>query len=123
MKSTSEVPFILHICISVDWSVASGRGEYKPASFDEIGFIHCSTPQQLLKVANAFYRNTLDLLVLWIDPTKLNVPLKWEAADGDRFPHIYGALNLPAVVAVYDFLPDSNGIFREIPGLAEHGKS
>ncbi len=117
----SETPYILHLCASTDWIAASTKGEYKPASFDEIGFIHCSTPQQLLKVANSYYRSTPDLLLLWIDPIKLDVPVKWESPEGDLFPHIYGALNLPAVIGVYNFNPDNDQVFRNIPGLSEHG--
>ncbi len=120
MTNTTETPYIFHICTASDWQAAQ-KDEYKPSSFDEIGFIHCSTTRQLLKVANSYYPARFDLLVLWIDPAKLNVPLKWEASDGDHFPHIYGAINLPAVICVYQFIPDRDGIFRSIPGLEEHG--
>jgi uncharacterized protein (DUF952 family) len=120
MTGISETPYILHICTFDDWQ-APQKGGYRPASFDEIGFIHCSTPQQLLKVANSYYPAMPDLLVLWIDPAKLNVPLKWEVVEGNNFPHIYGPLNPQAVVAFYNFTPDSDGIFREIPGILKFG--
>ena len=32
--------------------------------------------------------------------SRVTAPLKYEAADGDRFPHLYGELNLDAVIDV-----------------------
>lgn len=119
---TKETQFIFHICTSAEWNTTKERGTYTPASFNDIGFIHCSTPKQILKVANEYYPKSPDLKLIWIDPAKLNTPLKWEESDGGLFPHIYGVLNLPAVTAVYDFLPDNDGVFREIPGVKKHGK-
>ncbi len=40
-----------------------------------------------------------DLLLLKIDPNKLKAPLKLEEGQpGELFPHLYGELNLDAVV-------------------------
>jgi uncharacterized protein (DUF952 family) len=38
--------------------------------------------------------------------------LKYEPADGDSFPHIYGPINTDAVVAQKVVLPDEDGTFR-----------
>jgi uncharacterized protein (DUF952 family) len=39
-------------------------------------------------------------VLLHVSTERLSEPLKFEAADGDRFPHLYGALNLDAVTDV-----------------------
>ena len=84
------------------------------------GFIHLSRPDQILKVANAFYRGLTDAILLWIDPARLNAELRWETVDADVFPHLYGPLNLEAVVAVSDLQPDSAGVFRgNIPTIPD----
>lgn len=44
---------------------------------------------------------------------RLQSELRYEAADGDEFPHPYGALNLDAVVQVIDFEPAPTGF--ELP--------
>ena len=64
------------------------------------GFIHCSLPTQVTHVADWFYRDVPDLVLLCIDPSRLTSELRWEpSADafaGD-FPHVYGPIALDAV--------------------------
>jgi uncharacterized protein (DUF952 family) len=88
------------------------------------GFIHCSTENQVLHVANAFYCGRNDLVLLKLDEAKLKPELKWEPPAGlpalgisesDLFPHIFGPINLTAVASVLDFVPDSvSGTFTLI---------
>ena len=47
---------IYHITSRSAWDEAKARGEYRAPSLESEGFIHCSTRNQLLQVANAFYR-------------------------------------------------------------------
>jgi len=107
---------ILHITSQAEWLAAQQSGEYSPPSLQSEGFIHCSTENQVLHVANAFYGGRSDLLLLQLDEQKLTAPLKWEPPagmpapgilDSDQFPHLFGALNLTAVSATFPFLPDS----------------
>jgi uncharacterized protein (DUF952 family) len=55
------------------------------------------------------------MLLLWIDPDRLEADLRWEKADGENFPHIYGELNLDAVTAQSKLVADSDGIFHHLP--------
>lgn len=108
---------ILHLTTRKEWRAAKQKGEYRAASLDTEGFIHCSTPEQLLGVANAFYKDVKFPIVLWIDTDKLVAPLKWEspvpadAFSASTFPHIYGPLNLEAVVIVTPLKRDADGTY------------
>ncbi len=74
---------------------------YRADSLASEGFIHCSFAEQLAWVANRFYADAEDLLLLHIDPGRLTSPLREEPCDtGEIFPHIYGPLNRDAVVSV-----------------------
>ncbi len=116
------MPLIYHITPRTDWDVAQQRGDYRPASLESEGFIHCSTDVQAAPVANAFYSGQTGLVLLVIDTEHLSAKLQWdppahpapEKAPAElrgKFPHIYGALNLEAVVDVLDFPPNEDGIF------------
>jgi len=114
---------ILHICQKSAWKQAQKSGEYRPVSLESEGFIHFSTSYQILEVANTFYRKTPNLVILWVDPGLLETTIKWEppalAHPGSNiqalFPHLYGPLNLDAVVSVVDFETNSEGFFSKIP--------
>jgi uncharacterized protein (DUF952 family) len=105
---------LVHLCTRSAWLAAQGAGSYRAESLASAGFIHLSRTDQILKVANAFYRDLPDLILLWIDPTCLQAELRWETADADVFPHLYGALNLEAVISVSKLHPDEDGIFRTV---------
>ncbi len=118
---------ILHITSKSEWEQAQQRGEYIAPSLQTEGFIHCSTENQVLHVANAFYRGRNDLVLLKLDEAQLKPELKWEPpagspapgiSDSDLFPHIFGPINLTAVASVLNFEPDSaSGNFSLPPQL------
>ena len=110
-----EYGMLLHICPRQKWEIGQNDGSYHPTSLAEVGFIHCSRIDQVVRVANSFYRETDDLRLIWIDPQKLVAKLRWETAEEEDFPHIYGPLNLSAVVGVSEFALDETGRFRRVP--------
>jgi len=115
---------IYHIAKHRDWEAAQEAGEYRTASLDGEGFIHCSTVEQVIDVANSFYLGQRGLVLLKIEVARLAAPMIWEppahppgsmqprAQSGDLFPHLYGPLNLDAVVAVAEFTPGPDGRFN-----------
>ena len=112
---------IFHITSRADWENAQQRGDYRAPSLETEGFIHCSTSSQVLPVAENYYKGQSGLVALVIEPTLLSSDLKWEppsggspppgVAEGDSFPHIYGPINLTAVVKVLDLKTDPNNKF------------
>lgn len=99
-----ESDYIYHVTTREEWEHAKAAGEYKPAGYEQEGFIHCSAEQQVAGVLDRFYKGKTGLVKLKIEKAKLERPLLFElAADLDElFPHIYGALNIDSVVEVID---------------------
>ena len=79
----------------------------------EEGFIHCSTVSQVIRVATAYYGGEKDMWLVWIAVEKLAPELRYESpsADGEKFPHLYGTLNLDAVTAAAPLERDVDGKF------------
>lgn len=113
---------IYHITTRSAWQTAQTDGEYTAPSLDDEGFIHCSTREQVVMVANAFYRNVPQLILLEIEADMLTAEVKWEApvhpddTESDTvpeytqlFPHVYGAINMDAVTKVYDLPTTTTG--------------
>jgi uncharacterized protein (DUF952 family) len=106
--------FLIHLCRLEEWRAAQEQGIYISPSLSQEGFIHCSQPGQILEVANRFYKGIPDLVLLWMEPAKITTEIRWEAADGAIFPHIYGPINLDAVISVTDLTPDKDGTYHTL---------
>jgi len=97
---------ILHLTERALWDAARAQGTYEISTrgrtLREEGFIHCSTRAQLPATARRFFDGVDDLVVLVIDPARLDVPLKYESnkPGGEEFPHVYGPIPVDAVVDV-----------------------
>jgi uncharacterized protein (DUF952 family) len=117
---------ILHITSRTEWDAAPEAGEYTAPSLTEEGFIHCSTAPQVVDTAERYYRGRDDLVLLRIDPSLLTTDLRWEAPARDpaaRYPHIYGPLNLGAVIEVIEFPCREDGGFDLPPGILNEDSS
>lgn len=99
------MPLIWHLARTSDWEAATKTGAYtmstRDLALDEVGFIHCSYAHQVAGVVARFYADeTAPLTLLGIDTDRLaaaGVELRAEPGDpshpqGERFPHVYGAL-------------------------------
>ncbi|MGY3618012.1 DUF952 domain-containing protein [Bradyrhizobium sp. USDA 10063] len=101
-------------------ALAEESGGTCPSNLERSGavFIHCSTPDQLVEVANYLFRGERGLVLLVIDPDRVISPIRYEdAGNGKLYPHIYGPLNSSAVVAVEPFEPSLDGTFELPKGL------
>ncbi|MFO0614962.1 MAG: DUF952 domain-containing protein [Polyangiaceae bacterium] len=89
-----------HITTREAWEHARAAGVYVAASLTSVGFIHLSLDRQWPLARTRFFAGATDLVLLVIDPRRLTHEVRFEPADGDSFPHLYGALNLDAVAEV-----------------------
>jgi uncharacterized protein (DUF952 family) len=96
MEGTPRVHHVAHVA---DWPVAGGAQEYRHPSLAAEGFIHCSTAEQLPGTVAAHFSPDDDLVVLTVEVDRLTHELRWEPSrHGDLFPHLYGPLDVAAVV-------------------------
>jgi release factor glutamine methyltransferase len=110
---------IFHLCQRADWLRAQQNGKYRAESLMADGFIHCSINRQLVDVANRYYQGMPDMVILAIDPEKLDSEIRWEKSGGVFYPHIYGPINLEAIVSACDIRPEEDGVYRQINILTE----
>lgn len=105
---------IFHITKRIEWEQALRAGEYRAASLSDQDFIHCSTPKQVVGVANSLFAGQCGLVLLCIEVGELDAEVQYENCEGGQalFPHVYGSINLNAVVDVIDFNPDQEGRFQ-----------
>ena len=110
-RSENSMAIIYHLTSSEEWSKAQNAGEYEAPSLADEGFIHCSADEaQTLRVVERLYPGVGGLQVLDVDTTRLHAEVKCEPSrSGEIYPHIYGGINLDAVVRVRDLTLDADG--------------
>ncbi|MEO3938669.1 DUF952 domain-containing protein [Dermatophilaceae bacterium Soc4.6] len=104
---------IYHLADPTEWAQAQRAGEYtrstRGRSLQEEGFIHCSDAEQWPVVRRAFYGDVSGpLLLLEVDESALTSPVVREIgnpATGEVFAHVYGPLDLAAVVGTIELAP------------------
>lgn len=93
---------IYHVTHKTDWLKAEQEGFYEAPSLAIEGFIHASKINQVAGVLKRYFKDQEDLLVLHIDEHKLTSVFTYEfsASVNEEFPHIFGKINLEAVLKV-----------------------
>jgi uncharacterized protein (DUF952 family) len=96
------MPIIYHIKTSAAWINAQQQGYYETPSLKDEGFIHCSQEHQVTGVLERYYKNQTNLVKLVIDTDKLTSKFvfEWSPSTADTFPHVYGVINVDAVLKV-----------------------
>jgi uncharacterized protein (DUF952 family) len=111
---------IYHLARRPDYDAAQVAGRYPGAREDLAdGFMHFSTADQVRISAAKHRRGETDLVLLAVDPGRLAGALKWEPArDGALFPHLYGPLDLAAVLWAKPLPLGPDGLHRFPEDLA-----
>ena len=111
---------VFHIAVRDDWERSLVAGSYRVSTLgkalDHEGFVHLSFAHQVKMVADAAYHGRGDLVLLELDPDRLGSPI-WVEAVGDSpecFPHLYGAINLDAVITAHPLVPGPDGHFDPV---------
>ena len=86
--------------------------DYTPEPFAREGFIHCTDgADEMARVANAFYKsNSEPHYYLYIDKDRVRARIQYDGA-AKLYPHIYGALNRDAIVAIRTARREIDGTF------------
>lgn len=108
--------FIFKIIAASDWETMQTTGYYSHESLQTEGFVHFALDEQILAVANKHFSDKTDLRLIAVNTESLEAP--WVMEDlknrGVLYPHVYGKINTSAIVAVYDFDKNDQGVF-ELP--------
>lgn len=104
-------PPLLHLVPASSFD-ADDATPYAPPSLATEGFVHCSTVDQVAGTARLLFAGTADLLLLVIDPRRLDdAEVRWEDTYGigQEFPHVHGPIPRDAIVEVRPYPPGRGG--------------
>jgi uncharacterized protein (DUF952 family) len=109
---------IYKICSASAWREAERQGVYRGSADDaRDGFIHFSTAPQVAETARKHFAGQRGLFLIEVDADALGQRLRWERSRNDElFPHLFGELDLGAVIGVLQMHMRSDGT-HDIPEL------
>jgi len=112
------VNVIYHLVHADYWRDLDPAALYLPGDFESDGFTHCTRGLDLLvQVANTYYRDVdAEFLLLEIVESRVSAEVRYEGG----FPHIYGALNRDAIIAVYAMPRRAGGRFEAPSDVGRH---
>ncbi len=96
---------IFHLTTPEVWAEAQLAGSYTTSTrgrtLEEEGYIHCSEGRQVAGVRALWFADLDEIVLLEIDTDLLTSPWRSEQLAGadEPYPHVYGPLDLEAVVA------------------------
>jgi uncharacterized protein (DUF952 family) len=115
-----------HLTTAREWEDGRAAGAYTTSTrgrtLEQQGFLHGSGAAQVAPVANSFYADAGEpLVVLVIDSERLKSPWQYDEVPGqpEPYPHIYGPLNPDAVTDVVPLEPGPDGKFAFTPPPAD----
>lgn len=110
---------IYKICPASTWAEAESQGVYRGSADDaRDGFIHFSTDEQVAGTAAKHFAGHSDLLLIAVNADALGDTLRDEPSRGGAlFPHLYGPLDLGAVLSVQELRVEPDGTLNlpELP--------
>ena len=106
---------IFHLVKPQYWKTFDEKDTYFAETFEQEGFIHCSTTEQIAGVLERYYKNAGEMLLLHIDDSKLSSKLIYEKATNDElFPHIFGGINKSAIKNIEILVEQSVGVYTKL---------
>lgn len=102
--------WLFHIVERARWE--RGDEPYAPDSLAREGFVHCSYRDKVLESAKLYFAPDADLVVLQIDPSKLEREIDVASTPRGPMPHVLGAIRRSAVVATLEL--------AQVPSREDH---
>jgi len=101
-----------HLTPAEWWAAADPSAPLTAPSLDTEGFIHCTTgAAEMVATANRYYRDDpRPFVVLTLDLGRLTAPVRVDDPAG-IYPHIFGPIDRPAIVAAQPMPRDAEGTF------------
>ncbi len=95
-----------------DWKKNTESGFFVPDELEEKGFIECFEGKFTELIANSSFVHSNQLLLLVIDPLRINEPIKKERNDEFEFYSIQGKFSIDAIIDRIILKKNSNGKFN-----------
>ncbi|MEX0608333.1 MAG: DUF952 domain-containing protein [Balneolaceae bacterium] len=94
-----------------DWKRITETGSFEPDSFTENGQVKCFEGADAEKIVNLHFSESTTVLLLVIDPLRIQSPIKRFKEDDLSFIAIQGTFSIDAIIDKIKLKKNKNGSF------------
>ena len=94
-----------------DWKNVSDKGNFSPDSVKDDGFVRSFTGEQAEDIINHHFEGEERILLIVLDPLRIQSPIKHIKEDGFKFVAIQGAVSIDAIIDKIKLRSDKKGKF------------
>ncbi len=93
-----EYDLLFSLINKQDWKEVTSSGQLKSITQDDDGYLTCLESNELEKYANTIYSSSEELLLIVIDPLRIQSPIKKANEEGFSVFRVFGSIPLDAVI-------------------------
>ncbi len=94
-----------------EWRNISGNGTISPSVFNSDNQVRSFAGAQAEKIINKTFDGAETVLLIVLDPLRIQAPIKHIKEEGFEFVAIQGEVSIDAVIDKIDLKPDKEGKF------------
>lgn len=94
-----------------DWRSVSESGSFKPESVEEKGHVRCFLGDEAQDIINHYFDEKDTVLLVVLDPLRIQSPIKHIKEDGFKFVAIQDAVTIDAIIDKIKLKADKKGKF------------
>ncbi|MTI86668.1 MAG: DUF952 domain-containing protein [Balneolaceae bacterium] len=106
-----DIDLIFTVLETSDYKSVISSGSFIPESFEETGHIRCFEGAQAEQIINKNYKSHSSLLLVIIDPIRIQAPIKRNKEDGVEYIDVFGTFNTDAVIDKITLQKSDKGTF------------
>ena len=106
-----ENDLLFTLISKLEWKQISSLGKFEPEYYKKEGHIRCFHGNQVEKAANDLFKDENELLLIVIDPLRIQVPLKNEKIGQETYPNLYGPFSIDAIIDRIPLKKSKKGTF------------
>ncbi|MEX0843688.1 MAG: DUF952 domain-containing protein [Balneolaceae bacterium] len=106
-----EIDLLFAAIKQSDWRKVSNDGSFEPNSVQEIGYVRSFEGTEAESIINHYFSDESEVLLIVLDPLRIQSPVKYIQEDGFKFVAIQGAVSVDAIIDKIKLEKNKNGKF------------
>jgi|TARA_R100000005_G_C4991169_1_gene198561 uncharacterized protein (DUF952 family) len=106
-----EIDLLFTAIKDSDWKSVSDSGKFEPESVEEKGRVKCFTGEQAESIINHYFDKDDTVLLVVLDPLRIQSPIKRIQEDGFNFVAVQGAVTIDAIIDKIKLSAGKKGTF------------